>query len=355
VSESLALALMALSQGVFLSLLILLVLVNRARTRTSERRRAAAAADVAEPLHRWLTGGGTAVDVGAALARMAPHEALEQVILVSSRVAPAQLDALTRVLRGRRWVARILARARSPFWWHRLEATRFLAVVTLPTDRFLVRQLLADPHPGVQAAATDCLTRLGDANLIAYVLDRLAERPAVIRLFQAHVLRGAWRQAVPALLKRLRMRAPPAQLEVWIQLAETLGDPKCLAAACTLHGHPDSRVRIAAVRALRRYPHPDAAEALAHRMVDGEWRVRAEAARALGAIGGASSIPLLVAALADRAWSVRFRAALALAELGEPGRQALVEATTLPDRYARDMAAMVSALSDGHRAELVEA
>ena len=112
-------------------------------------------------------------------------------------------------------------------------------------------------------------------------------------------------------------------------------------------------MRATVARALRRFPHPNAANALAERITDPEWRVRAEAARSLGAVAGADAVPLLVAALSDRAWMVRLRAALALAELGEPGRQALEAAKQRPDdRYARDMAVMVTALSDGTVAEL---
>ena len=56
-----------------------------------------------------------------------------------------------------------------------------------------------------------------------------------------------------------------------------------------------------------------------------------------------------------RAWWVRFRSALALAQLGEVGRRALRAARDRPDRFAADMAAMVSGLSDGAVVELAEA
>jgi HEAT repeat protein len=352
VTETAVLTLLAIGEGAFLVLLVAVLVVARARTWSRERHGPAGDTRLAEPLRRWLVGAGNVAEVAAALSAMRPDAARGQLLLVASKVAPSQLDDLATVLRGEPWLERLVRQARSRRWWRRLHATRLLGVVARPGDRALVRRLLADRHPAVQAAATRCLTRLADPALIAYVVDHLPERPAIVRLVQAQVLRGAWQQTVPVLLSRFRSGAPPARLVAWIELAEALSDQRCLAAAAALHRHPDATVRAAAARALRRYPHVDALAALAACLVDRDWRVRAEAARALGAVGGAAAVPPLVAALGDRVWQVRFRAALALAEIGEPGRRALAAVATLPDLYAREMAAMVSSLSDGHVAEL---
>jgi hypothetical protein len=352
-TESLALALIALSQCAFFSLLVVLLVANRARTGARERRDAAATLHATEPLRHWLIGTGSALRVGTAFRQLPPEMAREQIILVAARLAPSQLIELTRVLRTESWVVRALTRARSIFWWRRLEAARLLAVVAAPRDRMTVRRLLADRHPAVQAAATNCLARLDDEGLIADVVNRMPDRSPAVRLMQADVLRSVARHAARPLLRRLQARGPAHRLEVWIQLAEAIGDPQCLAAAAALHRHPEAAVRAAVARALRRFPHPNAAAALAERITDPEWRVRAEAARSLGAVANVEAIPLLVTALSDRAWMVRLRAALALAELGEPGRQALEAAKERPDdRYARDMAIMVTALSPGTATEL---
>jgi HEAT repeat protein len=101
--------------------------------------------------------------------------------------------------------------------------------------------------------------------------------------------------------------------------------------------------------------HPDSESVLRHMLKDDDWRVRAQAARGLGALGAAAAIPELSEALLDRAWWVRFRAALALAQLGEAGRRALRAARERVDRYAAEMASMVSGLSDGAVVELAEA
>jgi HEAT repeat protein len=352
-TESVVLSVIALAQAAFFALLVVLLVAARARGQARARRDAAAVLHSAEPLRHWLVGTGSAVRVGSAFRRLPPEMAREQVILISARVAPSQLHELTRVLRSESWVVRTITRARSIFWWRRLEAARLLAVVAAPRDKLTVRRLIADRHPAVQSAATNCLTRLDDEGLIADVIDRMPDRSPAVRLCQAEVLRSVWRLAARPLLRRLQTRAAPQRLEVWIQVAEAIGDPQCLAAAAALHRHPDSSVRAAVARALRRFPHPNTSAALAERIVDPEWRVRAEAARSLAAVASTDAVPLLARALSDRAWNVRLRAALALAELGEPGRQALDAAAKLPDDpYARDMAIMVSALADGTVAEL---
>ena len=352
-TESLVLGVIVVAQSAFFALLVVLLIAARARGGARARGEAAAAADAAEPLRHWLVGTGSAIRVGTAFRKLPPDLAREHIIRVAARLAPSQLAELTRVLRSESWVVRTVARARSIFWWRRLEAARLLAVVAAPRDRMTVRRLVADRHPAVQAAATNCLTRLDDEGLIADVVERLPERSPAVRLFQAEVLRATWRLAARPLLRRLQMRGPAPRLEVWIQLAEAIGEPQCLAAVAELHRHPDAAVRAAVARALRRFPHPNTAAALAERIADPEWRVRAEAARSLGAIASVEAVPLLAKALSDRAWTVRFRAALALAELGAPGRGALEAAAARPDDpYARDMAVMVGALSDGTVAEL---
>jgi len=356
VTSTVVLIALAVGQATFFALLVLLLFVNRARRVRQARRAALAAQRVAEPLQRWVLGTAKVTEVADALRRLPPQDALEQITMaVASRVAPEQLVQLARTVREERWVRRVLAQASSRWWWRRLDAARLLAVVAGMRDRSLLMRLLADPHPAVQAAATTCLSRLGDSVLVEHVLDTLHTRCMVVRVFQLGILRQAWKDTVPALVERLRPGTPVARLEVWITLAEQLGDPRCLPALIALRHHPLPQVRISTTRALRGYFHEDAAVALREMMTDDDWRVRAQAARALGTIGAGGAVPELTRALEDRSWWVRFRAALALAQLGEAGRRALREARELPDRFAADMAAMVSGLSDGAVVELAEA
>jgi HEAT repeat protein len=82
--------------------------------------------------------------------------------------------------------------------------------------------------------------------------------------------------------------------------------------------------------------------------------VRATAARSLGQLGAGTAAPVLAPLIADPVWGVRLRAALALAQVGERGRAALRAAREGTDRYARDMATLVSGLSDGAVLELAD-
>jgi HEAT repeat protein len=348
--------LVAMIQGAFFALLVLLLFVNRARRMLRARRAAAAANRVHDPLHRWLVGAGTATDLASALRRLPERDALDQLTIhVAARVPPEHLGQLSRALREDRWVRRTLAQSTSRLWWRRLDAARLLAVVGGARDRGLLRTLLADSHAAVQAAASICLTRVGDHALIEHVLDTLHTRPPIVRVFQLRILRQTWKHTVPALLERLQPMAPLAKLQVWIALAESLADSHCLAALLAFRNHPVSEVRISTARALRHYLHPDSEAALRDMLKDGDWRVRAQAGRGLGALGAASAIPELSSALLDRSWWVRFRCALSLALLGEAGRRALRAARERSDRYAADMAKLVSGLSDGAVVELAEA
>ena len=351
-----AIALVALIQGAFFALLVLLLFVNRARRMRKARRAAAASVRVAEPFQRWVMGQARATEVAAVLLRLPPEEALDQLTMhVAARAAPERIGELGRALREDSWVRRVLDDGTSRFWWHRLDAARLMSVVGSMRDRGLLLRLLEDEHPAVQAAASATLTRLGDYALVEHLLDTLHKRSPIVRTFQVRVLRETWRHTAPALVKRLTPIAPVAKLPAWIELAENLADSHCLAALLAFKSHPVAQVRVATARALRRYIHPDCAATLRHMILEEDWRVRAQAARSLGAVGASDAVPELTRALADRSWWVRFRAALALAQLGEPGRSVLRAARELPDRYARDMAAMVIGLSDGALVELAEA
>lgn len=350
-----ALAVIAVAQGAFMVLTLILLAVNRARRHVRGRGERLAEGELTGAVQRWQLGAGSVTDVAVALRQMPPEIALEQAsLLVAARVPATQRGELATALRRERWVATVLARATSRFWWRRLQAARLLSVVCGSADRELLRRLLADPHPAVLITATTALAAAGDEALVALTVDRLPDHPLVVRLFQFGALREVWPQATRALDERLRPDAAPARLEIWINLAEALGTPEVVARAATLSGHADATVRLAVARALKKYFHPDAERSLRRLLADPDWRVRGQAARGLGAIGAMAAIPDLSAALADPVWWVRFRAGLALAQLGEAGRRALRRARTMPDRYGSEMAQMVSGLSEGGVVELAE-
>jgi hypothetical protein len=219
----------------------------------------------------------------------------------------------------------------------------------------MIRRLLLDKHPAVQLAAASCLGRVADIELVSLVVETLPGRPVAVRYYLFGALRQCWAQAVPLVVHRLRADTPPERLEVWINLAEALATPAVLAPVVPLHTHAVAEVRLAVARALKRYYHPDAAPALRILLADDDWRVRAQAARALGVLRVMDAVGSLGALLNDPKWWVRVRAALSLAQLGEPGRRMLREARVGGDRYASEMSAMISGLSEGGVMELAEA
>lgn len=239
-------------------------------------------------------------------------------------------------------------------WWHRVESARAAGDVARLGDSGLLRSLLEDPHPAVQSAATSGLAPLVDATIVGQLLDRLAERPMAIRLQQFALLEASLPLAEPALLQRLTADAPPRRLKAWIALAEAIGSPALFERVATLHGHPDPLIRLSVARALKRYRDSGADEILLIALHDHDWRVRAVAARSIGAHANAAAVPRLAAGLRDVRWWVRFRCGLALAQIGAPGRAALDDAERDVDRYAGEMATMISGLSADSVLELAE-
>ena len=244
--------------------------------------------------------------------------------------------------------------AGSARWWRRAEAARLSGDMARLGDRELLHELLEDPHPAVQSAATASLARAVDRETVGRLLDRLPERPMVVRLQQFQLLKEALSLTTPALLRRLTADASPRRLKSWITLIETLGSAELLARVGELHSHPDPLIRLSVARALKRHRDPEAEEVLLIALHDHDWRVRAVAARSLGKQGNVSAVSRLAAGLRDVRWWVRFRCGLALAQLGVPGREALQAAGRGTDRYAGEMATMIGGLSADSVVELAE-
>lgn len=346
----------ALVQMVFLGVTAAFIVLHRRRALQRAMQEAQSRRLLQGPLQRWLLGEGDVAVVASTLAAM-PHRLARAAAgsLVRANVPAAALDELAHRLRLADWAVGTIAGTWSLFWWRRLEAARLLSDVGLPErDRPLVRTLLGDPHPAVQVAAAACLTRLGDAELVERLLDLLPDRSGAVRLFQLGVLRDRWTETDPAVVRRLDAGGPGHVLERYVAVAEAIETPDALAAVARVRRHPDAPVRIAAARALKRYFHPDSEAALRELLIDDDWRVRAQAARSLGVLRAAGAVDTLADRLSDPAWWVRFRSALALAQLGEPGRRVLRAARTHTDRFAADMATMVTGLAEGALLELAE-
>ena len=348
------LTVLAVAQILFLLLLSLLLLTNRSRTAGRRRAQRIATAATAGPLRDWAALGGSIEPLRAALAALPAAAAAEQLLLNATRIPPSMLAELSAAVREERWAEAVLSRARSRLWWRRLEAARLMAIVGAPRDRERLTALLQDPHPAVQAVAAASLPRIADATSVAMVLDALPDHSVFVQLAEHNVLAEVWRLTEPALLERLVPEAPPHRLAAWIAVAEAVGTPDLLERALSLHAHAGAIVRLAVARAARKFYHPTVLSALRALLGDADWRVRAKAAQSLGVVGTVAAVGDLERALKDGNWWVRFRAGLSLAQIGEPGRDVLRRARTQDDRFAAEMATMITGLSGGGIVELSE-
>lgn len=352
---ALVLAVIAAVQGLFLLLLVGFLLVRRAYDRRQLAAFIAARSGIAAPLRAWLVAGAHPDPVVRAMRQLPHGTAIGYASLLARQTIPAaQRIELATALRGEAWIAEAVAQRHSRFWWRRLEAARALSLVGSPRDREPVARLIRDPHPAVQIAAAAALPRVADTALTGEVLDQLHRFPAVVQHFVLTMLRETAASVIPALGDRLTLAAAPTVLATWITLAASLDDPQVLKQVLARREHADAEVRRAVARALRRFPGYDAEAQLIRYLGDLNADVRAEAARSLGELGLPEAVPALAPLLRDGSWLVRLRAGLALAQLGERGRAALRLERTGPDRYARDMATMVSGLTDGAILDMVQ-
>lgn len=338
-------AVIAVTQGTLLVLVGVLWGVGRSRRATTGSRGDAprrAAAELAR---------STPDEAAGILASLAPSDAVQALSLYCA-TPDERCEAVVRCLRTEQWVRGVIEGARSRLWWKRLAAARLLCVIAGESDRETIRALLLDAHPAVQSAATACLLRYADEDLVALVIDSLSNRSSAVRAYQAGVLARRADIAAPILLGRLRADAPPHKLYAYIYAAEALDIPQCRGAVAELSTHPHPEVRVAVARVLKQPRDERTRVKLLSMLRDGDWRVRAQAARGLTGAADEHTLQELTRALTDSTWWVRFRAALTLAGLGGEGRAALASARTLPDRYARDMATLVSELPDATVAEL---
>lgn len=352
-NAAVVLAVVGVVQLAFLALLFGFVMVRRRYDRERHAAYMAGREALAAPLRDWIVAGAHPEPVVWALRRLPRGTAVGYVSLLARQTIPeAQRDELAVALRNEAWIRSAIERRGSRFWWRRLEAARALGIVGTAADRAAVLALLRDEHPAVQIAAATALPRVADEATFGAVMDALFTMPKVTRTYLTGVLRQRAATAAAPLVQRIAAGGEAPELAAWIALAAALDDPRALAAALPHATHPSPSVRRTVARALGRFAGPDAARALADLVADADATVRAAAARSLGELGATGAVPLLAPLVGDPVWQVRLHAALSLAQLGERGRAALRAAREGGDRFARDMATMVSGLSDGAILEL---
>lgn len=324
---------------------------KRSRARTGGA--AVGTPEAAGSARRLLSRGLSASEVVAALRCASSNDTTQALVeLGMDRVRPGDRNTLVVMLQNEPWVRQTIDAAHSRLWWKRLAAARTLSFIATDRDRATILLLLSDAHSAVQSAATACLNRYADEELLIRVIDGLSSASSAVRTYQLGVLRTHASLAGPMLFERLRPDAPPHKLYAYIHAAAELKDVECMVRVADLSTHPNPEVRVAVARVLRSTPGDTVHVKLLSMLRDPDWRVRAQAARGLSGIDDERTVQELARALTDASWWVRFRGGLALAAIGPKGRTALAEALTNSDRYARDMAMLVIGLSEASVAEL---
>lgn len=347
-SAAVILAVVGVVQLAFLAMLFVFVLVRRRYDRDRLAAFVAGRDGLAGPMRDWIVAGAHPEPVVRALRALPRGTAVGYVALLARQSIPeVQRTELAVALRNEPWIRTAVKQRRSRYWWRRLEAARALSIVGTANDREAVLELIRDEHPAVQIAAATALTRVGDEATYGAVMDDLFGMPKVTRTYLTTVLRQKASAVAGPLVERIQAGRQPLELSAWISLAASLDDPRALEASLQHVTHSSAFVRRTVARALGRFSGPDAARVLADLVADRDATVRAAAARSLGELGASGAVPLLAPLISDPVWQVRLYAALSLAQLGERGRAALRAAREGSDRFARDMATMVSGLSDG--------
>lgn len=347
-SAAVVLVVVGIVQIAFLALLFVFVLVRRRYDRDRLAAFVAGRDALAGPMRDWIVAGAHPEPVVRALRALPRGTAVGYLALLARQSIPeAQRTELAAALRNESWISTAVQQRFSRYWWRRLEAARALSIVGTNKDREAVLALVRDEHPAVQIAAATALTRVADEAAFGVVIDELFAMPKVTRTFLTAVLRQKAGVVAGPLVERIRAGKQPLELATWIALAASLDDPRALEASVQHVTHASAFVRRTVARALGRFSGPDSARVLADLVADRDARVRAAAARSLGELGASGAVPLLAPLITDPVWQVRLYAALSLAQLGERGRAALRAAREGSDRFARDMATMVSGLSDG--------
>lgn len=290
---------------------------------------------------RWAERGAEATEL-AWLERLPPADGRTALVTLLNELAQLGPEGAAHVREGLRrsgLAARELARLRHRSATRRIEACRLVGRLGDPGAVPSLLERLRDPDPGVRREAVRALGELQAVDAIpdlAQAIEALGEWSNLL-LVMALVRMGPG--GVPAVGALLATSRSPGMTKALLQVTGRLGRAADPGMIRTLASHPDSEVRVEAVRALGLVaPDAESAAVCLAAMDDPEWPVRALAASSLGRLRDARAIPRLARAMGDPAYWVRHHAAEAMAELGEPGAAALRRALDDINPFVRDMA-----------------
>lgn len=344
---------LSLLQAGLLVVVVTGLLIGHAASVRRQRRREGELAVVRDALRRFLSRTLLADEAILILDRISTGSLSAFLHEFSARTADHDSEAVFELLSRTRWHRRIMAHARSRFWWRRLGAARAIATIARVEHLMVVHELVNDEVPAIWLAAASALERLPSPALASAILDRAIAGHAVGRNHLIEVLAASRTMVLPVLIDRLRAPADDAELRALLDLGTLLGYPTLLPHVIPYAMSSNMEIRVATATCLRNFPHPQTTNALRRLLTDRSWQVRARAAASLGGVGAVEAIDDLLLSLCDPNWWVRLRSAIALRLIGPAGISALARVDREIDPYAFDMAHYVLELGDGAMAEYV--
>lgn len=341
--------------GIAVALFLALMLFNR-HHRLRDARAEGLRRELAPLLARWAERGATAEELEWP-ARLADGDARTVLLLAVAALSDLPVEAAARVRHAlhraglvRREVSRLGARAALA----RAEACRIVGRIG---DRSLTPLLLArlrDPDAAVRREAIRALGDLGAVEALPEMVAAIARLGEWDNLILLMALVRTGPEAAAGIAALIRTASSPAMTKALLQVTGRLGVAADPGLVRELARHPDTEVRVEAVRVLGTIaPDPDAAAVCLAAMDDPEWPVRALAAWSLGRVGDDRAIARLARAMGDPAYWVRHHVAEALAALGERGEATLRRGLQDDNPFVRDMAAQtlfMRALAEGEAA-----
>ncbi len=291
-----------------------------------------------DSLTHLLTHGAINIEEIEALRRV-PKDAQVAAFLEASR-------NLTGTGKERlRFVAReisLLDRARklceSGRWTRRLRGARLLARMDVADP--LIEKLLADPNPAVRAQAAEWAATQPAPGIISIMLTMLADPATQARFAVQDALLRMGSTIADSLASFLETHSG-LPVESGLRVAESLAEPRFLAAALRHSSSEEVGVRTAAANLLGAIGGAESAARLTDLLKDPESLVRAAAAHGLGRMQHWPAASQLAECLQDSTWRVRRDAGLALRALGAPGALFLRRAIKGNDPFAADMSQQV--------------
>lgn len=213
-------------------------------------------------------------------------------------------------------VAYARRRARSRFWWRRLNAARLLTLFSRSDDT--MSTLARDSHELVRAQAAEAFGHAPSDEGIETLLELLGDPRRIVRFMARDSLVRIGRPAHAAIADAIP-RASERAIDALLSVAATSPSHDFASALAPLVRSPRAATRAGAADALRAIGGADASALLSMLLDDSDTKVRVRAVDGLASLGFWPAAPAIARLLDADDWQLRYRAAVALQNLGGPG------------------------------------